>query len=92
MTTKTVGVRQLKNEATRIVREVREHRAEYVITVDGKPVARLTPLGNGENAEERRERIARHVQEAQEIGREIAAAWKSPLSAAEAVAEQRREL
>ena len=30
---KRIGVRQLKNEATRIVREVREERAEYIRVV-----------------------------------------------------------
>ena len=35
----SVGVRELKNNATRIVRAVREEQAEYVVTVDGRPVA-----------------------------------------------------
>jgi prevent-host-death family protein len=39
----TVGVRELKTHATRIVRAVREDQAEYVITVDGQPVAVLRP-------------------------------------------------
>ena len=36
---KTIGVRQLKNEATQIVRTVKEQNALYVITVNGQPVA-----------------------------------------------------
>ncbi len=90
---KRVGVRQFKNEATRIVREVREERAEYVITVDGEPAAKLVPVGWDDlRPEERKEQIRKHLQEVDRLAKEIGAAWKSPLSAAEAVAEQRREL
>jgi prevent-host-death family protein len=41
----TVGVRELKNNANKIVRAVREDHAEYVITVDGEPVAVMRPYG-----------------------------------------------
>jgi prevent-host-death family protein len=40
---KTIGVRQLKNEATQIVRSVKDQHALYVITVNGQPVATLRP-------------------------------------------------
>lgn len=39
----TVGIRELKNNATKIVRAVREDRAQYVVTVNGRPVAVLRP-------------------------------------------------
>jgi prevent-host-death family protein len=39
----TVGVRELKNRATQIVRAVREEQSEYVVTVGGHPVAVLRP-------------------------------------------------
>lgn len=32
-----VGVRELKNRATQIVRAVREDHAEYLVPVDGEP-------------------------------------------------------
>jgi len=44
MTIRTIGVRQLKNEATQVVRAVREERVVYVITVNGSPVATLRPF------------------------------------------------
>ena len=31
----TIGVRELKNKASRIVRSVREEMTEYIITVQG---------------------------------------------------------
>ncbi len=88
--TKSVGVRQLKNEATQLVRDVRETGAEYVITVSGEPVAKLVPLQREETAEEREERIRAHLREVDRLAKEVGAAWISPLTAAEAVAEQRR--
>ena len=87
---KTVGVRQFKNEATRIVREVREERAEYVITVGGEPAARLVPIESTEGAEEREARIHEYLSEVDRLAREVGQAWKSPLTPVEQVTEQRR--
>jgi len=39
-----VGVRELKTRASEIVRDVREHRARYIITYRGRPVGVLAPL------------------------------------------------
>ncbi len=39
-----VGIRELKSQASEIVRAVREERAEYVITHRGKPVAMIVPF------------------------------------------------
>ena len=39
-----VGIRELKAQASEIVRAVREERAEYVITHRGKPVAMIVPF------------------------------------------------
>ena len=91
--TKSVGVRQLKNEATQLVRDVRETGAEYVITVNGEPAARLVPVeASGETPAEQERRIQEHLREVDRLAKLVSAAWKSPLNAAEAVAEQRREL
>lgn len=42
-----VGVRELKTHAARIVRQVREARASYVVTHRGTPVGVILPLGSG---------------------------------------------
>lgn len=39
-----IGIRQLKNETSEILRAVREDKAEYVITYRGQPVAVLRPV------------------------------------------------
>jgi prevent-host-death family protein len=91
-----VGVRELKDQASEIIRAVREDRAEYVITYHGRPVAVLMPLEEGWLEGETRAAVraassalqARDEMEAlrQEIGRN----WKSDKSAVELVSEQRR--
>ena len=40
---KKIGIRALKNEASRVVNEVRERQVEYVVTNRGEPVAVLRP-------------------------------------------------
>ena len=39
-----VGIRELKNRTSAILRQVREERAEYVITHQGRPVAVILPV------------------------------------------------
>ncbi len=39
-----IGIRELKRQASEIVRTVREERVEYVITHRGKPVAMIVPF------------------------------------------------
>lgn len=39
-----IGVRELREEATRILQRVREEKAEYIITYQGRPIALLLPL------------------------------------------------
>ena len=43
----TVGVRELKTHVARIVRQVREARASYVVTHRGTPVGVILPLDSG---------------------------------------------
>ena len=39
-----IGVRELRQQASEVIRRVREEKAEYVITYQGRPVAVLLPL------------------------------------------------
>lgn len=43
-----VGIRELKNRASQILRAVREEGAEYLITRQGRPVAILLPVDQEE--------------------------------------------
>jgi prevent-host-death family protein len=78
-----IGVRELKNRASEIVREVREGRMEYVITYRGQPVARLVPIVD---------RVADETawSELDRLGEAISAQWQSDKSAVELLAETRR--
>lgn len=64
-----VGVRELKNKATQLVRSVKDG-AEYVVTVNGTPVAVLRPYTPDDAAADR----ANSVEDALARLRETAAA------------------
>jgi prevent-host-death family protein len=84
-----IGVRQLKNEASRILRDVRNNGEEFILTVDGEEIARLTPIApRGDEAKKLVNR-ARALEDADKLAHEVALAWSSSKSAAEEVAEGR---
>ena len=39
-----IGVRELRERTTEVLRKVREEKAEYIITYQGRPVAVLLPV------------------------------------------------
>jgi prevent-host-death family protein len=84
-----IGVRELKNRASEIVREVRESQATYVVTLRGEPVAELRPIGEHIRAR-RQEEVAQVMEEIEALARRIGRAWKSPKTAVELVEDQRR--
>lgn len=86
----TIGVRELKNHASRVIRAVREEMAEYVVTLRGEPVAVLRPLTKEEAQQLRQAEIDEALAEMRTMAQEIAAAWTSDKSGVELVAEQRR--
>lgn len=88
---KKIGVRELKNNASKIVRAVREERAEYVVTVHGEPVAVLRPLNEEvPNATDRQAEIDRFMAELDELSKEVSAKWNSNKTALEALEEDRQ--
>ena len=86
----TIGVRELKNQTSRIVRAVREQMAEYVITVRDEPVAVLRPLTDKDVQRLRQAEIDETLAEMKALAQQVAAAWVSPKSGVELVSEQRR--
>lgn len=101
-----IGIKELKNQAPRIMKAVREEGARYVVTYHGRPTAMIVPLDEVaveaaidraisksmedvmEEIDEQREEELEREMEA--LRQEIAAAWRSPLTAVEAISEQRR--
>ena len=86
----TIGVRELKNQTSRVIRAVREEMAEYVVTLRGEPVAVLRPLTEEETQRLRRVEIEETLAEMRALAQQVGAAWTSPKSGVELVAEQRR--
>jgi prevent-host-death family protein len=90
MTIETVGVRDLKNRVTQIVRTIREDQAEYVVTVHGEPVAVLRPFTAEDETRLRVDRLEMHLAELEALADEIGRAWASPRSGVELLEAQRR--
>jgi prevent-host-death family protein len=91
-----VGVRELKNQATQIIRDVRENQAEYLVTYHGRPVAVLLPVDEAWLGTEAR-RAAEAVTpgddvwaELETLRQEIGRSWQSEKTAVELISEQRR--
>lgn len=85
-----IGVRELKNQASRIVRTVREEMAEYVITLQGKPVAVLRPFTDQDAQKLHQAEIDEALAEMKTLAQQVGEAWKSPKSGLELVEEGRR--
>ena len=86
----TIGVRELKNQTSRVIRSVREEMSEYVVTLRGEPVAVLRPLTEEEAQRLRKGETDAALAEMKALAQEVASAWTSEKSGVELVAEQRR--
>jgi len=84
-----VGVRELKTQASDIIRRVRDTNETIVVTYRGKAVARIEPL---EDPETTRYRAREVLAEMDRIAEEVTQYWPSGVSTVDAVAEDRREL
>lgn len=82
-----VGIRELKQRTSEVLRRVRLRRESVDITYRGRVVARLVPVAE---AEGRRAEAASVWVEMDQLAAEVGAHWPPGLSAEEAVAEQRR--
>ena len=83
-----VGVRELKAHATQILREVREHRATYIVTVNGEPVATLAPVAEEDLRAQRREAGRLWLADLDAIATELAR-FPQIMSVEDAIAEER---
>lgn len=82
----TVGIRELKQKTSELVRKVRENGSEIQITYHGKVVALLIPV----NSTQTRDGESKVWAELDHLAAEIGRRWPAGVSAAEAVAEARR--
>lgn len=84
-----VGIRELKTQASDIIRRVRDTNEAVVVTYRGKAVARIEPL---EDPETTRYRAREVLAQMDRIAEEVTQYWPSGVSAVDAVAEDRRNL
>ncbi len=85
---RSVGIRELKSQASKIVRSVQETGETVSVTVRGKEVARIVPA----LARSRAQELEEWHRGVEKLRRELAAVWPEGVSAVEAVREQRRDL
>lgn len=91
-----VGIRELKNETSEILRAVREEKAEYVVTHRGKPVAVILPLADDWQEDESVRAAAAARANAdfwarwERESQAVTEMWQSDRSAVELIDEQRR--
>ena len=86
----TIGVRELKNHASRVLRAVWDEMSEYVVTLRGEPVAVLRPLDEQEMRRLRRAEADEALAGMQALAGEVAATWSSDRSGVALVDEQRK--
>ncbi len=84
-----IGIRELKERASEVLREVRESREPISITLRGKIIAHIVPADDKQSALERDLAI---WAEMDRLAEEISAHWPPGVSAVDAVREQRRDL
>jgi prevent-host-death family protein len=86
---RSIGIRDLKSHASRVLRRVRENGEEIEVTYRGRPVARLIPIsGAGRTAK----KAAAVWADLNRLAAEIGARWPARAKVVDAVREVRREL
>jgi len=84
-----IGIRELKQRASEILRQVRKEHESLSVTYRGKVVAKLVPAMDPSADQEVASAIWTRMDD---LSREVSAHWPNGSSASEAVSEQRREL
>jgi prevent-host-death family protein len=85
--TEEIGIRELKANTSEVVRRVREEHASYDVTYRGKVVARLVPA---EQKQFNRQEFEKLWKRMDRLAARVSKKWPKGLSAAEAVARDRR--
>lgn len=84
-----IGIRELKAQASKVLDEVREHGARYVITKRGRPVGVLLPIEDAPPAEAAGSGTASAWSELEALGEEIGRGWRSRKSSGEILSDLR---
>jgi prevent-host-death family protein len=85
---RSVGIRELKQRTSQVLRELQESGQEIEVTHHGRVVARLVPV----RPAPARPRAAAAWSTLDQVAREIGARWPKGRSATAAVREGRRDI
>lgn len=89
-----IGVRDLREQTSEVIRQVREEGAEYVVTYQGRPVAIILPLDSEraerEMVEASRNAIVDHWERYERLVAEIRQSWPADLSTQDLIDAIRR--
>ena len=89
-----IGVRELRQQTSEVIRRVRQDRAEYVVTYQGRPVAIILPLDAGRAEKEMVQASKKAVldgwEQYERLAEELRSAWPSDLSTQDVIDSIRR--
>ena len=83
-----IGIRELKERTSEILRRVRENRDSFDVTYHGRVIARIVPVASPPSEDE----LAKAWERWDRLAEEISKRWPEGVSAVDAVREGRREL
>lgn len=89
-----IGVRELREQTSEVIRRVREDRAEYVVTYQGRPVAIILPLDAGraekEMVQASRKAVLDNWERYERLAEELRRDWPTDLSTQDVIGSIRR--
>lgn len=86
---RSIGVRELQNHTSQVLREVTSERKPVNITRNGRVVARIVPVEES-LSEEELEQFEQTWTDMDQLAAEISARWPAGVSAVDAVSTERR--
>jgi prevent-host-death family protein len=89
-----IGVRELREQTSEVIRRVREECAEYVVTYQGRPVAAILPLDTeqveAEMVKAAKSAVAGNWERYEQLAQEIRQAWPADVSTQDVIDAVRR--
>ncbi len=89
-----IGVRELREKTSEVIRRVREERAEYVVTYQGHPIAVILPLdverAEREMAEAGKRAVIDSWERYEHLAEEIRQLWPEEISSQDVLDAIRR--
>jgi prevent-host-death family protein len=87
----SVGIRDFRSRATQYFRRVREENTEFIVTMDGVPIARVIPFSEIPTRQ-RSDAMKAFLRDVQQTSTMAEGCWHDGETAVDAVRAQRRDL